>query len=147
MDRRACLFFFLLSILYAMIINTPIYYIYDIISCARCRCYSVTERCMQMQWTIGLGHGVGDWQRNPGHSQLPGTFQMLCVHLLSSSIYFLCLKKSNSMFEAREKILNFIKFIKTILIFISLDMLLYNQSNATYYSSIRYHICLFTFGI
>jgi hypothetical protein len=51
------------------------------------------------------------------------------------------------MFEAREKKLNFIKFIKTILIFISLDILLYNQSNATYYSSIRYHICLFMFGI
>ena len=79
-------------------INTPLY-----ISCARCRCYSETERCMQMQWTIGLGHGhgVGDWrsreslsqrQSNPGHSEPPGTLQMLCVHLLSS-LYFLCLRK------------------------------------------------------
>jgi len=74
-------FFSLLSILYAMIINTPIYYIL----CA-----------MPVLFRDGKMHAnamdnVGDWQCNPGHSQLPGTFQMLCVHLLSSSIYILTL--------------------------------------------------------
>jgi hypothetical protein len=84
--------FFFFSSLYTVCNDNKYSYIYDIISCARCRCYSVTERCMQMQWTmLAIGNAIPDIHN---FQELSRCF--VCTFYPPLSIYLLCLKKKKA---------------------------------------------------